>query len=91
MKIAISILLLLMTAVYLLPVKESLGFRSSYCINDIDEAKTENTEKEKVKDLISFRHEYFIAVNPIRPIPVIEYWNAALQLHVVETPPPDFS
>ncbi|MEI7473132.1 MAG: hypothetical protein WCJ85_12800 [Chitinophagaceae bacterium] len=91
MKIAISILLLLMTAVYLLPVKESLGFRSTYCINDIDETKTENADKEKVKDLISFNHAYCIALNPTKPVPVIEYWNAALQLHIVETPPPDFS
>ncbi len=90
MKMAISILLLLMTAVYLLPVKESLGFRSTYCINDIDETKTENSDKEKVKDLISFSYEYFIALNPTKSIPVIEYWNAELQLHIVETPPPDF-
>ena len=91
MKIVLSILLLLITAVYILPVRQYCIGEVVVCTTDMDNEKEENNKKEKEKELFSgtasyhfknsFRHNIYGHLSFSIPVP----------LHTVETPPPDFA
>ena len=85
-----SILLLLITSLYVLPVKETFAHVSAVCMTDMEE-KEENNKKEKFKELFSFSNSYMIIEDTYKckhqhivvSIPAI--------LHTIETPPPDLA
>lgn len=89
MKMVYSILLLLVTSIYILPVKETITGNTSIAMFDNGEAKDENKKTEKQKDLFSMkvavRYSSKFTNSPTSTlfsfIPVL--------LHTVETPPPD--
>lgn len=90
MKIGLSILLLLITAVYILPVKQYCIGEAVVCTTDMDNEKEENNKKEKEKELFSHIAAYHFK----NPFHFNTYGHLAysipVPLHTVETPPPDF-
>ena len=89
MKRLFSILLLLTTCLYVLPVKEVIHHGYPVCMTDMDEAKEETVKKEKTKDLFSFYTSFGSPQGPNtcaqQSVPVM----LPVQHHLVETPPPD--
>lgn len=89
MKLFLSILLLLTTAFYVLPVKEMLTTGNDICFAEME--KEDSNKKEKSKELFSFSTVYTIIEDTYSHsrcflpffIPVIQ--------HTVETPPPDIA
>jgi hypothetical protein len=91
MKIILSILLLFITSLYILPVKEMLSKGNAICMADMDEEKGENDKKEKSKELFSFNNSAFsIADNYCIQHKFISF-NIPVPLHTIETPPPDLA
>ena len=89
MKIVLSILLLLITSMYLLPVKEFLKAGTAVCLTDMDEKKEENCNKEKLKDLFSSNIPDWCVENACNNLQQYIYFTIPVPLHTVETPPPD--
>jgi 5'(3')-deoxyribonucleotidase len=91
MKIILSILLLLITGTYILPVKEFIKGDTVVCTTDMDTEKEESSKKDKIKELFAFNVSYSDIIN--------SYCNNYQQLdfvipaalHIVETPPPDLA
>jgi hypothetical protein len=92
MKIVFSILLLLITGIYILPVKETLKSGSAVCMADMDSEKEDCSKKEKNKDLFSYINTAYVIVNNVcnNKYHHISFCIPAL-LHTVETPPPDLA
>jgi hypothetical protein len=92
MKFILSILLLLITSVYILPVKEMLCKSDSICMADMDSEKEDCSKKEKNKDLFSYINTAYVIVNNVcnNKYHQISFSIPAL-LHTVETPPPDLA
>ncbi len=91
MKFVLSILLLLITSTYLLPVKELLADKHKICMADMDEQKEDCYKKEKAKEFFNFAPDLtFISCtyNVTQ-----HYFTPAVTtlLHTVETPPPDIA
>ncbi len=91
MKFIVSILLLLATSLYILPVKDFICSKHNVCLADMDETKDDVCKKEKVKELFTFTSlVIFIPLNQqlthFHTTPVV---NSLL--HTVETPPPDLA
>jgi hypothetical protein len=89
MKFIYTIFLLLITAVYILPVKDIIKESPGISITDVAEEKEEIKDKEKIKEFISFSPvAVIIPVNSFS-----KYRNNTLNLpaffHTIETPPPD--
>jgi hypothetical protein len=85
----LSIFLIVITSIYVLPVKELLCEKQHICMADMDETKDDVCKKEKVKDLFAFTPMVFFIeanyhVRHLHPAPGIN-----TVLHTVETPPPD--
>jgi len=82
-------LLILVSAFYVLPVKEAVYSFDQVCMMDMEEAKEESAKKEKSKELFSFNISFGCQPDPNtcthQPVPVL----LPLQHHLVETPPPD--
>jgi type III secretory pathway component EscU len=91
MKFFLSILLLLTTAFYVLPVKEILTAGHDICTVDMDEDKEENNKKEKAKDLFSFSNVYIVIKDTYRFTHYFLSFSIPVLLHTVETPPPDLA
>ncbi len=89
MKIFISILLLLITAFYVLPVQEILAAGHDLCIVDIDELKEESIKKEKAKELFSFSSAYSILNDRYNSTYQYVSFIIPAFLQTIETPPPD--
>lgn len=89
MKWLISILLLLVTACYVLPVKEFIHGGHAVCMADMDDEKVEHEKKEKSKELFSFYCPglFVLHKSPAEPSHIPLY--IPLSFHTVETPPPD--
>lgn len=90
MKTVLSILLFLVTCIYILPVKETIKGNVLISLADMDDTKEENSKKEKQKELFSIT----ITVRLINKITVGGYSHihspVPASLHIVETPPPDY-
>jgi hypothetical protein len=89
MKIVLSILLLLITCIYILPVKEHFNNSTVVCTTDMDTEKEENNKKEK--ELISYSSSYHFKNAFDRNIYGHLSCSIPVPLHTVETPPPDFA
>jgi hypothetical protein len=89
MKFIYTIFLLLITAVYILPVKDFIKDAPCISITDLSEEKEEGSNKEKLKEFISFAP---IEINfPVSGCGTHEAnkFNLLSLLHTIETPPPD--
>jgi hypothetical protein len=89
MKILISILLLLITAFYVLPVQEILAVTPDICIVDIDELKEETIKKEKAKELFSFSTAYSVLNDRYNSTHQYVSFIIPAFHQTIETPPPD--
>lgn len=89
MKFFISILLLFITGLYILPVKEMLAKSNAVCMTDIDGEKEETEKKEKSKELFSFSNVIDILPYSCANIHQFVAFNIPVPLHAIETPPPD--
>lgn len=89
MKIIYTIFLLLITAVYILPVKDFIKDTPGISITDLAEEKEESNNKEKLKEFISFAPiEISVSLNSISTL-VPNRLNLPAFFHTIETPPPD--
>jgi hypothetical protein len=89
MKFIYTIFLLLITAAYILPVKDFIKDTPGMSITDLAEEKEENNNKEKLKEFISFAPiDISIPVNSFSIYEAIKF-NLPVLLHTIETPPPD--
>jgi hypothetical protein len=89
MKIIISILLLLITSLYILPVKEILSKSSAMCMADMDGEKEENEKKEKSKELFSSGNTTVAYMDNYSSRHQFVSFNITVPLHTIETPPPN--
>ncbi len=89
MKTFISILLLLITAFYVLPVQEILAAGHDISIVDMDELKEESIKKEKAKEFFSFCSAYSIVNNRYSSTHQYVSFTIPALLQTIETPPPD--
>lgn len=83
-----SILLLLITSLYVLPVKETFANVSAICMTDMEE-KEENNKKEKIKELFSCSNSYMITEDTYKCTHQHTVVSIPAILHTIETPPPD--
>lgn len=84
-----SILLLVITSLYVLPVKEAFANTSAVCMTDIEEEKDDTRNKEKIKELFSFSNSYSIIADAYNCKHQYITFSIPVLLHTVETPPPD--
>lgn len=91
MKFILSILLLLTTAFYVLPVKELLTAGNDICVADMEKEKEDSNKKEKSKELYSLSTVYTIIKDThSHSLAFLPFFIPVLQ-HTVETPPPDIA
>jgi hypothetical protein len=91
MKFILSILLLLTTAFYVLPVKELLNSGNDICFADMEKEKEDTNKKEKSKELFSFSTVYTIIEDTYsHSLSFLPFFIPVIQ-HTVETPPPDIA
>jgi len=89
MKFIYTIFLLLITAVYLLPVKDIIKESHGISMTDVAEEQEETKNKEKIKEFISTsRVEIIIPVNRFSKSRN-NMLNLPALFHTIETPPPD--
>jgi len=91
MKIVLSILLLFITSMYVLPVKDLFAAKNSVCMADMDEGKEDDCKKEKAKEFFNFTTSFIYITDNytcthLHITPVVQ-----TLLHTVETPPPDLA
>jgi hypothetical protein len=91
MKCFLSILLLLTTVFYVLPVNEILTAGYDICMADIDVEKQENNKKEKNKDLFSFSNVYTTLKDSYSFTHQCKSFSVPVLLQTIETPPPDLA
>jgi hypothetical protein len=91
MKIILSILLLLVTGIYILPVKEHFSNNTVAGTTDIDNEKEEIKKKEKEKELFSFSSASFFTNSFYGNMYGHLCFSIPVPLHTVETPPPDLA
>jgi hypothetical protein len=91
MKFFLSILLLLTTAFYVLPVKELLTAGNDVCFADMEKEKEDSNKKEKSKELFSFSTVYTITEETYSDSRYFLPFFIPVILHTVETPPPDIA
>jgi hypothetical protein len=89
MKFIYTIFLLLITAAYILPVKEFIKDTPGISITDMADEKEESKNKEKLKEFISVP-----AIAVFLPAKVCSRYqhnmlNLPTLFHTIETPPPD--
>jgi hypothetical protein len=89
MKTLLSILLLLITSLYILPVKEMLSKGNAICMADMDGEKEENEKKEKSKELFSFNNSPFTIIDNYSNQHQFVSFNIPAPQHTIETPPPN--
>lgn len=85
-----SILLLVITSLYVLPVKEAFANTSAVCMTDMEEEKDDTRNKEKIKELFSFSNSYNIITDDYSCKHQFISFSIPVLFHTVETPPPDF-
>ena len=89
MKFLLSILLLLITSIYILPVKEALKGGTAICLADIENEKDESNKKEKLKEFfLASASDIFLTITYYSRHQHIAF-NIPVPLHTIETPPPD--
>jgi hypothetical protein len=91
MKIFYTIFLLVITAVYILPVKDIIKNSPGISITDMAEEKEESSAKEKLKEFISVA-----TVTVFLPVKARFGYqhnkhNLPALFHTIETPPPDYN
>ncbi len=89
MKIFFTIFLLLITALYILPVKEFIKDTPGISVTDFADEKEESSKKEKFKEFISV--SAFAVLFPVKSCCRYQHrvLNLPALLHTIETPPPD--
>jgi hypothetical protein len=89
MKFLVSILLLLITTIYILPVKEAVNGGFSICMADMENEKEESDKKEKPKDFFPTPvSDLFLKMRCCNRPQHIAF-NIPVPFHTIETPPPD--
>jgi hypothetical protein len=88
MKIIYTIFLLLVTALYILPVKDFIKSSPNISVTDLADEKEEST-KEKSKEFIT--DFILVIIAPAKDCNNFQYnrLNLPAPLHTIETPPPD--
>jgi hypothetical protein len=89
MKFFLSILLLLTTALYVLPVKEMITGKYTICTTAFDKSEDEGNKKEKAKELFSFSNTCIIIKESYSCTRSYVSATIPLMLYTIETPPPD--
>jgi len=89
MRFVLSIILLLITACYILPVKEIIKAENISAVTDMDEEKTEHEKKEKSKELFSLFNSGFFINEANTSLHQHIIFSIPLTLHRVVSPPPD--
>jgi hypothetical protein len=89
MKFIYTIFLLLITAAYILPVKDIIKGSPGISITDVAEEKEETKIKEKAKEFISFSAVEIFA--PVKDLSKDQNNKLSLPslFHTIEVPPPD--
>ena len=87
MKKVFSILLIFITIIYILPVKQTLAGTHTVSITDTDEEKNENNKKECW--LFSFTDKFVVLSTFFVALPKQGTGKIPVLIHTVETPPPD--
>jgi hypothetical protein len=88
-KIFLSILLIIITITYVIPVKDIISKGNSICLVDIDEEKEAEAKKEKIKEIFSYEVDIFNAEVKYKSTHHFTTLITSLLLHKVETPPPN--
>ena len=89
MKFLLTILLLCITTIYILPVKEAFKGGVSICMADKGNEKEESDKKENLKEFFSgSSSDIFLSITHCNRHQHIAF-NIPVPLHTVETPPPD--
>jgi hypothetical protein len=91
MKIILSILLLFITSLYILPVKETLTKGNAVCMADMDEEKEENEKKEKSKELFAAPPSVLFISESICCLSQHITFNIPVSHYTIDTPPPDYT
>jgi hypothetical protein len=91
MKVILSILLLFITSLYILPVKEMLTKGNAVCMADMDEEKEDNEKKEKSKELFSSGNNTVLYTDNYSSLHQFISFNIPVPLHTIETPPPNLT
>ena len=82
-------MLLLITTIYILPVKEVVKGGAAICMADMENEKEETDKKEKLKDFFSVSaSDIFLNLACCNRHQHIAF-NIPVPLHTIETPPPD--
>jgi NAD-dependent SIR2 family protein deacetylase len=90
MKALLTILLIVITSLYVLPVKEMLTEKATVCCTDIEEEKAEKNNKEKVKEFFYTDHLHYPVQKFTRnKYSVIDYAANTYKIFA-DGPPPDF-
>jgi hypothetical protein len=91
MKSLLSILLIVITSVYVLPVKQMFIQKATVCCTDMEEEKAEKEKdnKEKIKELFQPYYSFYIS----QSFTVIPYYfidcTVNTQVPAADVPPPD--
>ena len=88
MKTLFSILLFLITSIYVLPVKKTFMDSNKICLTDVEDEKDKSKKKEK--ELFSFSNTYIKIKDFYTCTHYRVRFNIPILLRTVETPPPDF-
>lgn len=89
MKTLFSILLFLITSIYVLPVKETFTDCNNICLTDVEDEKEKTKKKEK--ELFSFSNSYSKIIDSYSSTHSLVSYNIFILLKTVETPPPDLA
>ena len=82
-------MLLLITTIYILPVKEAVRGGFSICMADMENEKEESNKKETPKDFFPApASDIFLKMTCSKRQHHIAF-NIPVSLHTIETPPPD--
>jgi hypothetical protein len=90
MKVVLSILLLFVTGIYILPVKEHLN-NTVTCSAEMDTDKEETNKKEKEKELFTYSTPDIYFTDSYSSVYEHLSFTITVPLHTVETPPPDLA
>jgi hypothetical protein len=91
MKLFLSIFLLLITALYVLPVKEILTAGHDICFADLDKCKEECKTKENAKELFVCDTIYPVINDSYSFNHYSKHLDIPVLIHTVETPPPNLA
>ncbi len=90
MKIILSIILVLITLTYVLPIKDIIANDNTICVVDTEEENNVEVKKQKLKEVFIVENTSLIANLKYKSTHHFTTLTIPLLLHKVETPPPNF-